>query len=319
MHIQGIAINADAGKIDGNLDTLRRELDNYRELGFTRVEVAPHGVGAVFCGRLNETRVKAVQTLLAQYPFTYIVHGTNPLNLMSDDAVNRQGFIASMEFAAAVGAKIMVYHAGRYLAEEDFLFASRAEPTPFEKEAMWRRECIALQAMGELAAEYGLVIAVENARPYLNAPNYCYAESLEELGRMIKAVNHSRVGITLDTGHAYLAACHYGYNLLAGVSVIAPYVRHIHLHDNFGRCCASWERKQHELAAMGRGDMHMPIGLGSVPAGGILTRLPQYEGSVTLELRPRYREYYRMALENAQALLQQYSQDRERDVHTMSV
>jgi len=303
MNIHGIAINADAGYIDGSLTVLRKELDHYREIGFTHVEMAPHAVDAIYCGRLDKNRVKEVQRLLAQYPFRYTVHGSNPLNLMSDDVVNRQGFIASIEFTAAIGAEIMVYHAGRYLAEENFLLTSQMNLTPVEKNVLWEQECTGLQSMGDIAARYGIIIAVENARPYLNAPNYCYAESLEELVRMVKAVNHSQVGITLDTGHAYLAACHYGYDLLEGISLIAPYVRHIHLHDNFGRCCASWERKQYEMAAMGRGDMHMPIGWGSVPANEILARLPEYNGSITLELRPRYREYYRTALANAQALI----------------
>lgn len=306
MNIHGIAINADAGVIDGSLAILRRELDYYRELGFTQVELAPHGVGAIYCGRLDQKRVKEVQALLAQYSFRYTVHGVNPLNLMSGDAVDRQGFIASMEFTAAIGAEIMVYHAGRYVAEENFLFTSQINPTPFEKEVLWDQECTDLQAMGDMAAKYGIRIAVENARPYLNVPNYCYAESLAELGRMVKTVNHSQVGITLDTGHAYLAACYYGYDLLTGISLIEPYVCHIHLHDNFGRCCASWEKKQYEMAAMGRGDMHMPIGWGNVPASEILARLPQYNGSITLEMRPRYRENYREALSNAQALLKPY-------------
>jgi sugar phosphate isomerase/epimerase len=307
MNIRGIAINADAGVIDGNLTVLRKELDYYREMGFTHVEMAPHSVDAIYCGRLNKNRVKEVQMLLAQYPFRYTVHGLNPLNLMSDDVVNRQGFIASIEFAAAIDAEIMVYHAGRYLAEENFLLTSRMNLTPVEKNVLWEQECTALQSMGDIAARYGIMIAVENARPYLNAPNYCYAESLEELVRMVKAVNHNQVGITLDTGHAYLAACHYGYDLLESISSIAPYVRHIHLHDNFGRCCTSWERKQYEMVAMGRGDMHMPIGWGSIPADEIFARLPQYDGCITLELRPRYRECYGVALSNAQALVKLYT------------
>lgn len=303
MDIQGIAINADASVIDGSMTVLRRELDHYYELGFTHVELAPHGVGAIYCGRLDENRVREVQALLAKYPFHYTVHGPNPLNLMSDDDAHRRGFTASIEFTAAIGAEIMVYHAGRYIAEENFLFAPQPNPTANERDALWQQECTGLYEMGQIAAKYDVTVAVENARPYLNVPNYCYAELLAELARMIKEVNHSQVGITLDAGHAYLAACHYGYDLLQGISLIAPYVRHIHMHDNFGRCCASWERKQYEMAAMGRGDMHMPIDWGDVPAAEILARLPHYRGIITLEIRPRYREHYREALANAQALV----------------
>ena len=315
MNIQGIAINADAALIDGNLAVLRRELELYGELGFTCGELAPHGVGALYGGKLNYNRIKETKALLEQYPFHYTVHGANPLNLMADDAVERQGFIASMEFTAAVGAELMVYHAGRYWAEDRFLFVSQPLPTPFEKQGLWERECNCLREMGDMAAQYGITLAVENARPYLNAPYYCYGESMEELVKMIKQVQHRCVGITLDTGHAYLASCRYGYDLLDGISLIAPYVRHIHLHDNFGRCSASWERKQHEMAAMGRGDMHMPIGWGTVPAAEILARLPHYSGYITLEMRPRYREHYREALTYAQHLLEPYTEKEKAKAH----
>ena len=105
-------------------------------------------------------------------------------------------------------------------------------------------------------------------------------------------VNHPRVGITLDLGHAWLASCHHGYNLLEGVEAVRPYIRHIHLHDNYGRCCASYEKKQGELLATGRGDLHLPIGWGEVPAREVFARLQDYRGVVTLEIRPRYRAYY---------------------------
>jgi sugar phosphate isomerase/epimerase len=119
---------------------------------------------------------------------------------------------------------------------------------------------------------------------------------------MIVQVNHPRVGITLDLGHAFLASRHHGYNLLDGVAAVRPYIRHIHLHDNYGRCCASYEKKQGELLATGRGDLHLPIGWGEVPAREVFAHLQDYRGVVTLEIRPRYRAFYEEALTNARVL-----------------
>jgi sugar phosphate isomerase/epimerase len=123
----------------------------------------------------------------------------------SPAATDRQGFLASIEFTAALGATVMVYHAGRYLAEEDFLLVPQPYPSAAEQEAQWDREREELCALGDAAAQCGVTIAVENARPYLNAPHYCYAESLVKLTAMVSEVNHPNVGVTLDIGHAYLS------------------------------------------------------------------------------------------------------------------
>jgi len=305
MKIAGIAINADAGLIDGNLNKLRKELAFYQELGFSWVEVAPHGLGAIYHGRLNPRRLQELQSILKEYPFRYTVHGPNPMNLMNDEPNNIewQMFLASIEFTAAIGANIMVYHAGRYWPEEKFLAHEMPCQTPQEKQALWEKERLLLTKLADIAGHASVTIAVENARPYLDAAHYCYAESLAELGRMVRAVNHEHVGIALDVGHAHLAACRYGFDLVQEVSLISCFVKHIHLHDNFGHCCYSTERKQYEMDATGRGDMHMPIGWGNIPAAEVLAQLGDYRGSITLELRPRYREYYHEALLSARQLV----------------
>lgn len=305
MQIAGIAINADATRLDGSLDVLRSELDYFGELGFTRVEIAPHGVGALLNGGLCRERVRLLLQVLGAYPFHYIVHGPNPMNLMNREApeLEQRMFRASLEFAEATGSPVMVYHAGRFLPEEQFQLPAQGSLTPAYTQQLWDLERGLLQELGEVAARHRVVIAIENARPYLDASPYCYGEFLASLAAMAQQVDHPQVGVALDLGHAYLASCHHSYDLLEGVAAVAPYVRHIHLHDNFGRCCASYEKKQGELLTTGRGDLHLPIGWGEVPAREVLAELQDYRGTVTLEIRPRYRAYYHEALINARALL----------------
>ncbi len=305
MQVAGIAINADAARLDGNLDVLRQELDYYAEIGFDHVEIAPHGAGVLLNGMLHREQMKRLLQVLSTYPFHYITHGPNPMNLMNRESleIEKRMFLSSLQFAGEIGSGVMIYHAGRWLPEEHFQLPGLMMPAPEQQRAMWDLERTLLQEMGALAEQYGVTIAVENARPYLDADRYCYGEFLQSLVEMIVQVNHPRVGITLDLGHAYLASCHYGYNLLEGVDAVRPYIRHIHLHDNYGRCCASYEKKQGELLATGRGDLHLPIGWGRVPAREVFARLQDYRGVVTLEVRPRYRAYYVDALTNARALL----------------
>ena len=292
MKIEHMAINVDSETVDGRMSSLKKELDKCQNAGFSAVELRLNGLGVVDNGELNERRIDAVERICREYPFQYLVHGPNPLNLMNleQDDFEWNLFTASMEFANRMGSPIMVYHAGRFCPEERFMLREKRVIDEGERNRLWNYEKNRLRDLGSIAARRGVVIAVENAKPYLDQPFYCYGESLKELAIMIDEVNHPNVGATLDVGHAFLASNYYGYDLFGELTILAPYVRHVHLHDNFGRCCSSFERGQAELAVMGRGDLHMPPGWGSVPFSPILKCLSEYQGTVTVELVSRYRE-----------------------------
>jgi len=305
VQIRQIAINADAELIDGRLSILRQQLNFYHNAGFSAVELGAHGLGVLDNGTLKEKRMKEVMAVLMDFPLQYLVHGPNPLNLMDleQSDLQRRIFGATIELTARVGSPVMVYHAGRYFPEEQFLLRGRTQLDDAVRLRMWELERLRLHELGAIAARYGVVIAVENARPYLDRPYYCYGESLHELATMIEEVNHPNIRATLDIGHAFLTAKHYQHDLLSEIEALAPYVCHVHMHDNHGRCCASFEKKQTELAVMGRGDLHMPPGWGSVPFADVFSKLPEYRGAVTIELRPRYRDHLQEVLDNAHRLL----------------
>jgi sugar phosphate isomerase/epimerase len=298
MDITGYAINADAGMLDGNMETLRRELDYYHKIGFNHIELSPHGVGVIFNGRLVPERMGELYGILSMFPFRYTVHSPNTMNLMNlhELEMERNLFLASIEFTRSVKADNLIYHCGRYISEEDFLNPHHINPTPSEKNHMWETEKRLLQEMATAAKHNGVSICLENAPPYLNRSPYCYAERLDQLKKMVVEVDRENVGICLDAGHAYLASRFYSFDYLAAVASVAPYVKHIHLHDNYGRASTFYEKKQLEMTAVGRGDMHMPIGWGEVPVTGTLSILKHYQGVITLVMQPRYRPYYKETL-----------------------
>ena len=298
--IKGIGINADASRLDGNLDTLRRDLEYFYGLGVDCVEIPVHGVGAMIGGRLQLRRVEELRRVLDQFPFRYTVHSPNPLNLMDmeDPFWQKQAFRASLEFAAAVGSQVLVYHSGRYLPEECFhLTGGRPELTSKARAAMVAGEREALVELAAEAERLGVVIVVENARPYLDGSPYCYGEDVFQLVDLVASIRHPFVGIALDVGHAYLASRYYGFDLLKAVSAALPHIRHVHLHDNFGRVCGSLEKKQAELLATGRGDLHLPIGLGDIPVESVLSLVKSCPAMLVHEIRPRYIHLAEAALE----------------------
>ncbi len=69
---------------------------------------------------------------------------------------------------------------------------------------------------------------------------------------------------------------------------VAPLVKHMHIHDNYGKPCYYHEKTQVDLVPLGKGDMHLPIGWGKVPFYDIISQLQGYSGMLINEVRPRY-------------------------------
>ncbi|MFQ5812972.1 MAG: sugar phosphate isomerase/epimerase family protein, partial [Anaerolineae bacterium] len=196
-----------------------------------------------------------------------------------------------------------------------------------EEQERVERETLA--ELAEFARERGVTICVENADPrvdeealwemarrvrvkgvdlfYRIAPGgdialYNYGGVIERLVDQVKKVGKENVGITFDFGHAYIASRYYGFDFFDSIELAKPLIKHVHVHDDFGRP-AGVDRRQIVLLSEGKGDLHMPIGWGEIPYREVFSRLEGYEGVVLLELKPRYRPYLEEALQETRRLL----------------
>ncbi len=337
MSIKGIGINADSSRIDGNLEVLREDLACFQRAGFDYVEIPVHGVDAILNGRLNPRQVKRVKEVLARFDLQYTVHCSDWLNLMDADEfpLHKSNFEASIEFASEIGAEILVYHSGRVELENEYLgqAALTRELLSLPDRALVseqeRRERETLAELADFAKERGVTICVENADPrvdeealwelarrvrvkgidlfYRIAPGgdialYNYGGMISRLVEQVKGVGKENVGITFDFGHAYIASHYYGFDFLDSIELARPFIKHVHVHDDFGRP-AGVDRRQIVLISQGKGDLHMPIGWGEIPYREVFSRLKGYEGVVLLELKPRYRPYLEEALQETRRLL----------------
>lgn len=312
-----IAINIDGGHLNGRLSVLERELEQAAALGYDGAELSGYGVNAVINGRLHRERVARVKEITRRYPLRYAVHGPCDLNLQLDtaDRVAEKALAAYLEFGAEVEATIYVYHSG-LVALHDAYWSLAPLPDAQTMAQRRQQEVAALQRLAKRAAELGVVIAMENRDPHLwevatlaraglgieALSTYHPGLLVEEVAAQIDAVGHPAVGMTLDTGHTYIAAHTCGFDYLDAVRRAAPYVRHIHLHDNFGKL-DGYTSDQGERLPLGQGDLHMPPGWGEIPLKETLQVLAGYQGLITLEIRPRYADHLGEALAAARALL----------------
>jgi sugar phosphate isomerase/epimerase len=284
-----IGAKIDEVRIDADFEKFRYDLEAFARFGIEATELPVHGFDAIKNGRLDDRQTARVIKVLSDYDFLYSVHAPNPLNLM--ESVGRDLHVSvlrsSLQFARAVGSRILVYHPGRYIPEEVFPIKGKSDLSDGVKNELREREAITLSTLADEFPD--IVICLENARPYLHHSPYCYAEKIGFLKEQVLRINKKNVKINLDFGHLYMSACFYDFDPLEAAQGIAGLIAHAHVHDNFGHAVYVHEKQQTHQIPFGKGDSHMPVGWGEIPIGGILsTFLDRYDGMLMMELRNRY-------------------------------
>jgi len=299
-----IGAKIDEVRIDGDLRRMPQDLEYFAHIGLEAVELPVHGLDAIKNGRLDVARTAEIKQIIRDFAFTYSVHAPNPLNLMSGDflPMHLAVFRASLEFAVAVEAPILVYHPGRYLAEETFFINSHCDLFSAQQQHLLSQE---RSMLAELAAAYpGVTICLENARPYLFHSPYCYAEKIDLLKRQVEEIQRENVKIILDLGHLFMAARYYDFDPVQATASISDLIAHCHIHDNFGRAVYHHEKQQTHQLPFGRGDSHLPVGWGDIPIAAILAEfIPTYQGILLMELRSRYFQDTGVSRQNLKEIL----------------
>ena len=289
-----IGSNINEMRVDGRLSKLHRDLVAFLSFGLTAAEITVHGTDAIRNGTLDMRRTAEIRAMLADFPFCYSVHAPNPLNLMDQNhcALHRDVLMASLEFSAEINAEVMVYHPGRFLAEEEFAVRGPIQLGADEQMDFLEAEASVLREAADQFPD--IIIAMENARPYLHHSPYCYAEHPAELKKQVERINRSNVKINLDFGHLQMSSRFYGLDPVAEARAIAPLIAHCHVHDNFGNPVYHTEKTQTHQIPFGKGDSHMPVGWGAIPFRDILAEfIDEFDGMLICELRGRYFEQTR--------------------------
>jgi len=317
MQPQGIGLNVDSEWLGGDLGRLQASLAHLTELGYDAAEIAPHALDVIRNGQLDIAQLARVKAIAQRFPLRYTVHGPDKLNVAHHPNLPLQEaiFEASLQFCAELEAETFVYHSGQIALERPAL-GLEGLPKDSTLQSYWAQETDTLAQLAVRASELGVTIAVENRDPHLwevatlirnhrpatDLPTYHAGMRLDLLAQQVAGISAPNLGLTLDVGHAYLAASFCQTDFLSSVTTAAPCVRHIHWHDNYGHLDWTSEDQKYRLPN-GEGDLHMPPGWGAIPLQGTAELLRDYTGWLTLEIRPRYRAHYAQALTDTRALL----------------
>ncbi|MDI4664086.1 sugar phosphate isomerase/epimerase [Xanthobacter autotrophicus] len=268
----GYSIRASAPEFED----LPEKLDEAEALGVDFVELPAFAWNLVVNGRVLEDRLDRLVGMTRERPFGYTVHGPLAINLMSPVArLPRHAALldAMIAISGALGAVNLVLHTGCVRGEDDV-------------DVAYSRQRDALARAGDKAAEVGVTLCVENIFRF---------EPMREtalpsrLAGELDALDHPHVRATLDVSHAFLRATEARVDFMNEISALAPFARHVHVHDSFGRPLESWTMDEAERLALGEGDLHLPVGWGGIKWDDVAARCRFAPGTVVnLELHRRY-------------------------------
>lgn len=273
LHNQG----GGAAGLDGALTRAAAAGADHAELSSSALHIT---VG----GRDNTARQEALAEVCARHRLTYTLHAPIAVNFMdtTHTALHAAVLDSSLWFAGRVGATVAVIHPGRVSPQADL--ADRKRLLQVERDQVLRA--------ADLAGKLGVRIGMENLNPnrdMMAGRFHSYALEPVALAEQIAAIGHDAVCGVMDFGHGWLAAGRLGFDYHAQMRAFAPCVGHLHVTDNCGMPLTYVDATDDEHVAYGMGDLHLPIGWGTVPYETLLTDLPIRPGSVAnIEIKGSY-------------------------------
>jgi sugar phosphate isomerase/epimerase len=260
-------------------DRLRENLDQAEELGVDFVELPLFMMDLIAGGRVLQPQMHRLRDALKARPFGYTAHGPISLNFMQPPEIAARHLTvakAAAEVAAEIGALHLVLHGGRVMVGQ----------TEAEIEDLYARQREAFASLGEIAAKHSMIIAVENIPPMGSKERPSLPS---RLAREIEAINHPNVRGCLDFSHAALLCKAEGADFFSEAKALARVSSHLHIHDSFGDPAHFWTFSRSERLAYGLGDLHLPIGWGSIPWTSIMQDFTfQPDAIFNLELPVQY-------------------------------
>jgi len=250
------------------------------DTGFDGMELALSSLGVVFGGRIIASELRQLVKITETSNAHFTLHAPLSLNFLDADHIHSHIAVgrACIDVAEAIGATTVVLHPGWVHPSE------LAE----HRTILMETECQHLHELAIYAKNRGTKIALENM-PMLPKDKAdkltTYGLIPNDIAQQAKNIDLPSMTTCLDVSHAAIAATALSQNLQNQIHSMAPHIGHIHLHDS----CAqpgnllSWVPEDN--LTFGYGDMHLPLGWGTLDFESLLKNLPvQKDTSITLEI-----------------------------------
>ncbi len=248
-------------------------------LGVESIELPTYDMDIVVGGRIRQPQLAALKRSCEGRSVIFTAHGPLAINFMDEAWRLPRHFEVlkvSLDVAAEVKSCNYVLHAGVIPLQQ-----GEGMEDAYSRQREW------LFKGGELARERGMTLCVEtlftddgkqHTPTPAPSPGTCSHRPPECDGddRLQPQLYPAR----LEGRRA---------DFIAEVVALAPFAKHLHMHDSFGRQDDIWMFTDGERLAYGHGDLHLPLGWGDIPWPALMQQCEFAPGVIfNIELMQRY-------------------------------
>ena len=280
----------------GNLDMLEDQLINFKQLGVDSVELPIYEIDIIVGKKILSSELKKLKSITDKHQFDYTIHGELTVNLMDEKYFNDHKDVlkADIEVSGEIGATHLITHFG-YTSKNNFENKSKYED-------LLKKQNDCYEELSTFAAKHNVTLAIECLFPF---DDNSYAPLPSEVADHLNKINHPKIKACLDISHAYINCTYRNAHFINEIKQMAPLSEHIHMHDSFGILQELPTYIQSEAVSYGFGDIHLPLGWGSIPFDKIFNEidLPK-NANLNFELLPKHYAYFEESIKIARDLSQ---------------
>ena len=230
-----------------------------------------------------------LRAVLAPTSLHVAIHAPDELRV--GEAAHDLAFSGLLDYAVAVGATFVVYHAA-CLPIAEGVAADRVEDRLLAEER-------ALCRFAARAERAGVTIALENLAPvYPGAPLLSHSPLF--VRDLVRRIGSPALGMVLDLGHAHITSQLAGAALVDVLASVRSEIVLLHVHDNLG--VRRGPGTPPGIVPL-RLDLHMAPGRGTLPWRAIAPLLRGHPAPLLMEVAPAQRpDPLRLATVSAELL-----------------
>ena len=200
----------------------------------------------------------------------------------------------NIEVSSEIGATHLITHFG-YTSLDNYENKSKYED-------LLKKQNEFYEEMSLIADKNNVTLEIECLIPF---EENSYAPLPSEVANNLNNINHPKIIACLDISHAYINCTYRNAHFINEIKEMAPLSEHVHMHDSFGILQEMPTYIQSEANSYGLGDIHLPLGWGSIPFNKVFDEinLPK-NTNLNFELLPMHHAYFEESINIARTLSQ---------------